>query len=168
MAVETVQANMTADGRVRVFARNCEVRPVDARTASLFWTTHHPLGSVSCDYRYGLYVCREGHASLPPGTLVAVSGFSGPRRWDKGGRQIRSYEWVRHASLDGVQVIGGMGKALQAFVRETDPDDIMSYADLSRSQGAVYARLGFVREGTKTFPGGAASAKYRLKRVVYE
>ena len=78
-----------------------------------------------------------------------------------------SKEIVAFANTEGGELYVGIRND-GSVAGVTDPDDIMSYADLSRSQGAVYARLGFVREGTKTFPGGAASAKYRLKRVLYE
>ena len=63
--------------------------------------------------------------------------------------EIRSYEWIRFASLPGVRISGGMGKILKAFIEEVHPDDIMSYADLEWSEGAVYEQLGFTLEGRK-------------------
>ena len=39
-----------------------------------------------------------------------------------------------------------MGKSLNAFIAETAPDDIMSYADLEWSDGRVYETLGFAFE----------------------
>ena len=62
---------------------------------------------------------------------------------------IRSYEWVRYASLAGTRIIGGMGKVLKHFIDEQHPDDIMSYADLEWSDGAVYQALGFEAEGKR-------------------
>ena len=83
------------------------------------------------------------------GMLVAVATFSNARKWLKGGREIRSYEWTRYASLPGLRVSGGMGKMLKAFINEVHPDDIMSYADLEWSEGTVYGKLGFTLEGRK-------------------
>ena len=38
---------------------------------------------------------------------------------------------------------------LKHFIKEVQPDDIMSYADLEWSEGAVYEQLGFTLEGKK-------------------
>ena len=64
-------------------------------------------------------------------------------------RTIRSYEWIRYASLPVLRISGGMGKILKTFIEEVQPDDIMSYADLEWSEGTVYEQLGFTLEGKK-------------------
>ena len=87
--------------------------------------------------------------NLSEGTLIAVATFSNARRWVKEGKEIRSYEWTRYASLPDLRVSGGMGKMLKAFIKEVHPDDIMSYADLEWSEGKVYERLGFEAETRK-------------------
>lgn len=80
---------------------------------------------------------------------------------------VKSYEWVRYASLKGVRVAGGMSKMLKTFAEELKPDDVMSYAPLSEgTEGEVYPALGFVLEDIKEFEGGK-SAKYRLKLTNY-
>ena len=56
---------------------------------------------------------------------------------------MNSYEWVRFASLPDCRICGGMGRLLKAFIDDVHPDDIMSYADLEWSDGAVYEKLGF-------------------------
>jgi hypothetical protein len=80
------------------------------------------------------------------GTMVAVAEFSNVRKWLKGEKVIKSYEWVRYASRPCIRVIGGMGKILNKFIEEADPDDIMSYADLEWSDGDSYRKLGFEKE----------------------
>jgi len=87
--------------------------------------------------------------NLSEGLLIAVATFSNARRWVKEGKEIRSYEWTRYASLPDLRVSGGMGKMLKAFIKEVQPDDIMSYADLEWSEGEVYERLGFEAEARK-------------------
>lgn len=142
----------------QIYARNCEVRRIDKPTAARFLEENHSYGDASCRYRYGLFVKRhtghilaEGlHDGMPaPGSLVAVSEFSGARRWKKGDSVISSYEWVRYASLPNLRISGGMGKMLRYFIAQVHPDDIMSYADLEWSEGSVYERLGFTCEGRK-------------------
>ena len=81
--------------------------------------------------------------------MIAVATFSNARKWVKDGKEIRSYEWTRYASLPEMRVSGGMGKLLKAFIKEVQPDDIMSYADLEWSEGAVDRALGFEAEMEK-------------------
>ena len=146
---------------IPMYARNCEVRKIDKETAAAFLSVNHSYGDAACRYRYGLYLKRYTGKSLEisrlarndsgvePGSLVAVATFSNARKWQKGDKTIRSYEWTRYASLPGVRLSGGMGKMLQAFIQDQQPDDIMSYADLEWSEGAVYEQLGFALEGRK-------------------
>lgn len=145
----------------QLYARNCEVRKIDSRTAAEFLAENHSYGDAKCRYRYGLYLKRHtGHNAgkdaadsacrkISPGTLVAAATFSNARKWIKGDKTIRSYEWTRYASLPGVRLSGGMGKLLKAFIEDVKPDDIMTYADLEWSEGDVYKALGFVLEGQK-------------------
>ena len=143
-----------------IYARNCEVRRIDRNVAREFLESWHSYGFSSCRHCYGLFFKRHtGHNSriepaksegaLQPGTLVAVGTFSNARRWKKGEREIRSYEWTRYASLPSLRISGGMGKVMKAFIKDVDPDDIMSYADLEWSEGDVYEQLGFVLESMK-------------------
>ena len=92
---------------------------------------------------------RPDRPSLSPGMLIAVATFSNARKWTKGDKEIRSYEWTRYASFPYLRINGGMGKVLKAFIEDVRPDDIMSYADLEWSEGDVYRSLGFENEGTK-------------------
>ena len=151
----------------QAYARNCEVRRIEKAEAQAFLNENHSYGYAACRYRYGLFLKRHtGHIaeelrSLDSarddrelrqdgngqiGKLIAVATFSNARRWIKDGKEISSYEWTRYASLPKMRVSGGMGKLLKAFIKDVQPDDIMSYADLEWSEGTVYERLGFKRE----------------------
>ena len=142
----------------QAYARNCEIRRIDKTTAAKFLAANHSYGDSSSRYRYGLFLKRHtGHIAeegtetwkYPVGTLVAVATFSNARKWVKNDKTIRSYEWIRYASLSGLRISGGMGKLLKAFIEDVQPDDIMSYADLEWSEGSVYEHLGFELEGQK-------------------
>ena len=155
----------------QAYARNCEVRRIDKETAQRFLNDNHSYGYAACKYRYGLFLKRHtGHVAREieeerflgcarndnrsdrgdiVGTLIAVATFSNARRWIKDGKEIRSYEWTRYASVPELRVSGGMGKLLKAFLKEVQPDDIMSYADLEWSEGKVYEALGFSEEQPK-------------------
>lgn len=141
-----------------IYARNCEVRRIEKAEAAAFLGANHSYSDAACRYRYGLFLKRhtghiaeDGEASrYCPGTLIAVATFSNARKWIKGDKTIRSYEWTRYASLPELRINGGMGKLLKAFIKDVQPDDIMSYADLEWSEGKVYEQLGFISEGCKT------------------
>ena len=141
-----------------IYARNCEIRRIDKNEASEFLKINHSYSDAACRYRYGLFLKRHtghmadqgGSMEYQPDTLVAVATFSNARKWIKGEKTIRSYEWTRYASLPQVRVSGGMGRMLKAFIEEVQPDDIMSYADLEWSEGEVYERLGFRCEGERS------------------
>ena len=152
------------DNLKNIFARNCELRRIDKPTAKAFLDAYHRLGDTTCRYRYGLFTRRTtgaGETSLPAGTLVAGSTFSNARRWQKGESVVSSYEWIRYASIDGLRVVGGMGKLLQAFIDDVHPDDIMSYADADWPDGGdAYRTLGFTEE-TRVQRAGRVNIKYR-------
>ena len=136
-----------------IYARNCEIRRIDKTVAKEFLERAHSYGHAACRYCYGMFLKRHtGHMAgdIVPGTLVAVATFSNARKWIKGDRTVRSYEWIRYASLPEARISGGMGRLLKHFIKEVRPDDIMTYADLEWSKGDVYMRLGFVPEGKKT------------------
>ena len=139
-----------------IYARNCEIRRIDKPTAAEFLNRTHSYGNAACKYRYGMFlkrstghIAKEGRCDIPAETLIAVGTFSNARKWIKNGKEIRSYEWTRFASLPGLRISGGMGRILKAFIEEVQPDDIMSYADLEWSEGTVYEQLGFTLEGQK-------------------
>jgi hypothetical protein len=153
---ETTRTRILAHMEIftQIYARNCEIRKIDKKTAAEFLNANHSYGDASCRYRYGLYLKRHtghnsGSVSIEPGCLVAVATFSNGRKWIKGDKTIRSYEWTRYASLPEVRLSGGMGRILKAFISDVQPDDIMTYADLEWSEGKVYDALGFTLEGWK-------------------
>lgn len=129
-------------GRFRsVFARNTVISRIGKEEAASFLDRCHSYCDAASRYRYGVFT--------KAGELVAVASYSSGRTWVKEGRTVRSYEWVRYASLPDVRVVGGMGKVLKAFEEDVHPDDIMSYADMEWTDGAVYERLGFIEDGIR-------------------
>lgn len=154
---------METESYIHVFARNCTARRIDKVTAKEFIDKYHRMGFSSCRYCYGLYVEKPGRSGLPQGTLVAVATFSSGRNLLMDGVTVRSYEWIRYASLEGTRVAGGMCKVMKAFIDDVNPDDIMTYVDPSWSDGESYRLLGFKEDGVKIFPDGKSSVKLRLR-----
>lgn len=159
----------TPEHFISIFARNCEVKAISKEEAAEFLRRHHLYGDAACRYRYGLYQVRGKkclyETNMPDTTeqLVAVATFSSARKWEKEGREYRSYEWVRYASIQGTRVIGGMSKLLKHFIAKHKPDDVMAYAPEKYFTGETYAQLGFIQEDRKLFPDGNSSLKFRYR-----
>lgn len=118
----------------RIHARNTVVARIDKPVAIAFQQEHHLQVALPGKYRYGLF-----HA----GELVAVAVFSGGRRMDGKSEDYRSYELLRFCNKQGLLVVGGLSKLLDAFVQEFTPGDIMTYADKDWSDGGSYRKTGF-------------------------
>jgi hypothetical protein len=136
----------------KVAARLTHVRRIDLNIAARFLEENHLNGSVSAKTRYGLFLPKRyfrilnddfNYDSSADELLVAVATFSAPRVFQRADGPFRSFEMVRFASLLNTNVSGGLDKLLTAFIREKNPDDVMTYADLEWSEGAGYATLGF-------------------------
>lgn len=133
------------------------------RLISDFLNSNHSYGSSKCSFRYML---------LYKEAIVAVATFSSHKILKRGAVSsvsdqfaVRSYEWVRYASLPDIRVVGGMGKLLKSFLREIIskqtilgrnakdlsalPVEVMSYSDNEWSSGRVYERLGFTLVGER-------------------
>jgi len=81
-------------------------------------------------FRSGLFLDQE---------LVAVMSF-GVGRFSADG-----WELLRYASVG--RVAGGFARLFAAFVKEHNPESIVSYCDLRWGNGSVYAANGFILDG---------------------
>lgn len=136
----------------KIPARLTTVRRIDKATAASFIEKNHLNGDVTSKYRYGLFLPAtyfrvlnsEFQKHVTSGEmLVTVATFSRPRIFQRETQPFRSYELIRFASLLNSNVVGGLDKLLHAFIREREPDDLMTYADLEWSDGSNYEKLGF-------------------------
>ena len=119
-----------------IFARNTQIIKIDKPTLESFLDYNHVMEPVSAKHKFGL---------MYKGILVAVSAFSSPKTFYREEGEFRSVELVRFASMQGVNVVGAMGKLLEHFIEQYKPDDIMTYTDREWSDGEVYEKLGFVK-----------------------
>lgn len=130
---------MTLQPKTRIHARNCKVEKIDAYTCDAFLKMNHLQGTVvNQKIRYGLYHNND---------LVQVMTFGRSRYTNK-----YQYEMLRMCSALGVQVVGGASKLFQHFIKEYDPDSVLSYCDFSKFTGDVYIKMGMQHLRT-TSPG---------------
>lgn len=117
-----------------IWARDTQVRKLEKPVLDAFLEANHLMDVVSAKFKYGLYY---------KGILVAAACFSAPKTFYREEGVFRSTELVRYASLQGVNVVGGLGKLLEHCIEQQRPDDIMTYTDREWSDGEVYEKLGF-------------------------
>ncbi len=143
----------------RIPGRLCNMQRISRPVADQFLEKNHLQGTTVSKIKYGLFLpqryFRVLKEKLPgsdlPGSdlpgnglLMAVMTFSGPRSFRDG---TRSYELIRFAVRCNFHVQGGFSRLLQHFIREKDPDSIMTYVDLDWYSGSAYEVLGFEPAG---------------------
>jgi hypothetical protein len=162
---------------VKIPARLTQVRRTDNAQTNAFLDKNHLNGPTSSKFRYGLYLPRRYYRILPEDfqfdqsveeLLVAVATFSNARIFTQQNASFRSHELIRFASLLHTNVVGAFDKLLHAFIREKQPDDIMTYADREWSEGASYVKLGFERRDvsppSKVFLDTTDLSRHTIKR----
>jgi hypothetical protein len=138
-------------------ARLTQVRRIDKKMADRFLIDNHLQSTVGAKLKYGLFlpqryfrVISQNYLSThsiihSSEILVAVATFSNAKKIIRDGKEFRSYEMIRFANLKEITVVGGLNKLLKNFIKEQNPDDIMTYADGDWSDGKNYEKIGFER-----------------------
>lgn len=113
-------------------ARKCLIQEINSKTANTFLKENHLQGSGRSHIRYGLYY---------NSVLVSVMTFL------KGdiSKNLKEWELNRFCSLKNHQIIGGASKLFFHFIKDIDPNIVVSFSDLrwSNYQNSVYKNLGF-------------------------
>lgn len=115
----------------RVYARKCELRDIDNKTANDFCEAHHLQGGVGASFSKGLFL---------DGELIQVAMFGTPRF-----NRTAKLELLRLCSKKFICVVGGASKLLKGM-------SLISYANRRWSFGNVYETMGMERVAV-TKPG---------------
>jgi hypothetical protein len=113
----------------KIFARKCTINEVDNKTAKQFLLNNHLQGHTPSSVNIGLYYENE---------LVSLMTF-GKSRYNKN----YQYELIRFCNKINTLVTGGASKLFKYFIRNYNPESLISYADMRYSNGALYEKLGF-------------------------
>jgi hypothetical protein len=132
-----------------IFARKCELIPIDKLTANKFIDEYHFLNSTNAPYNRGLFYNNE---------LVAVAAFSKGRKMNRLSENERSFELIRFCTRIGVTVAGGLTKLVTSFCRDKKAGDIMTYVDKQFSNGKAFSAAGFI------FHSEAPPVKFNVER----
>ncbi len=113
-------------------ARKIEVKPIAKIMTNDFLKKHHIQGGTpQAHINYGAFV---------ESNLVAVMSFK--TSWRLSHEENPPHELTRFAT-DGKNYPGIASKLMKAFVRDHNPETIISYADLRWSNGDLYHSMGF-------------------------
>lgn len=110
-------------------ARSLSVTQVSAEAARRVLDEHHIQGYVPGSVRLAL--------TDPDGAVQALMSFRS--------RGEGVWELSRYATVSIVR--GGFSKLLKAFIRQNQPSKIVSFSDNTVSDGGLYEKTGFIKDG---------------------
>lgn len=125
-------SNLFGKTKNKIYARKCCIKEVSSSEASQFLEENHIQGKCGSNIRYGLYFNDE---------LVSLMTFGKTRHFI--GSSKHEYELLRFCNKLNTNVIGGASKLFKHFIKEHNPNNIVSYADKRWSIGNLYEKLGF-------------------------
>lgn len=106
--------------KIKLYARKCKIKEVDASTALKFLDKYHLQGGVrGAAIHLGVFYKDR---------LVQIASF-GKCRKALGSRSTNCWELYRLSSMYDVTVVGGVGKLLKHFFSLHDTANLISYAD---------------------------------------
>ena len=115
----------------RIYARQCTVEEVDQKIYREFCEENHLQGYRKAKLVYGLY---------KDGKLWQLMSFDQPQK--RGGKIEYQWEIVRGCPGSNNVVVGGVSKLWRHFLKEQNPDSVMSYCDANKFDGKSYGEIG--------------------------
>jgi hypothetical protein len=128
----------------RLFARKTTVERITGDVARDFFTQHHLWGATKAKYIYGLFHPTDSSDEYSTRQLVAAASFSAHRTVLRDSIPFQSYELLRFCTRQDTTIVGGLSKLIQAFIRDQQPDDIVTQIDRDWGSGKSWCnKLGF-------------------------
>ena len=130
--------NLIGKTKYKLGARKCYIKQVSIEEERVFLQNNHLQGYISSKICYGLYYFNKQNNKE---YLVSLMSFGEPR-FDK---NIK-WELLRFCNLINFSIIGGASKLFKHFVKQFNPESILSYADKRWSTNIkenLYSKLGF-------------------------
>jgi len=121
----------------KIWARKCEILLInDTKIIKSFLNENHIQGYVNSVLCLGLYYDNELVS------LMAFDHYEGRKKMDE-----NNWNLSRFCNKLNINVVGGASKLLNYFIKEYNPNRIISYADRCWSDGGLYYTLGFKNIG---------------------
>lgn len=118
----------------RIFARKCTIVEIPKQDSKIFFNENHIQGNVNASIIYGLKYNDD---------IVAMMSFGGLRKNMGQNNTNGSFEMLRFCNKQGYNIIGGASKLFKHFIKNNNPNEIISYADRRWSNGNLYEKIGF-------------------------
>ncbi|MFW6282352.1 MAG: DUF7487 domain-containing protein [bacterium] len=122
------------EDRIKVYARQCVIKEIDASTKNKFFEKYHLQGKDSSRIKLGAFYGNE---------LVSVMTFSHGNISKGSTFNENIWELNRFATNYNYHIPGIASKLLTYFKRNYEWKEIFSYADKRWSNGNLYYELGF-------------------------
>lgn len=127
---------------IKIGARKCDICEITHTECKNFLDKHHRQGGLTAPIRLALKYNNE---------IVSVMTFGkmrpgmGAELGDHG-----VYELSRFCSLQNHQIQGAASKLLNHFIKQYNPQKIISYSDFAHTRGTLYKTLNFTHTNTST------------------
>lgn len=123
-----------------VYARNTVVREIDTFESREFLNKYHLQGSIDSNINIGCF-----YNDL----LIGIMTIGKPRF-----NQHYQYEILRMCWKQETKVCGGLEKIFNYFIKNYNPQSIITYSDISKFTGNSYLKIGFkpIQPNTITKP----------------
>ena len=114
----------------KYYSRKCTIKEINAKTEKRWFKQTHLQEYRPSTICYGLYT--------KDNELISAMSFT-KSRYNK------KYQWelLRFSSKLYTSVVGAAGKLFSYFIKQNDPDSIISYCDRRWSSGNMYKQIGF-------------------------
>ena len=132
--VKSIILNKLGKNDIKVYGRKTIIKEIsNNKIIKDFLDKNHIQGFVNSLIKIGLYYDNE---------LVSLMTF-GKKRLSMNNKSINNdYEMLRFCNKLNTSVIGGASKLFKYFLTTYNPDEVISYADRSYSNGNLYKQLG--------------------------
>ena len=132
--VKSIIKNKLGLNKNKIYARKCVIKEItDNHIVRDFLNKNHIQGFVGGKIKLGLFYENE---------LVSLMTF-GKKRIALGSKSISDeYELLRFCNKLNTTIIGGASKLFKHFIRNYNPNEIISFADRRYSNGNLYNQLG--------------------------
>jgi len=134
--IKSIILNKLCKTTNRIYARNCEIKEInDNKLIKEFLDENHIQGFIGSKIKLGLFYNNE---------LISLMTFGNHRiAMGKKETQEGEYELLRFCNKLNTNIIGGASKLFNYFIKTYKPNQVITYADRSFSQGNLYKQLGF-------------------------
>ncbi len=163
--VKSIIRNILNNHDERIYARKCIVEKISISQKNEFLNENHIQGEDRSSIKLGLFYNKN---------LVSVMTFRKTSRFDK------NVEWelMRFVNKMNTIVVGGASKIFKHFIKNYNPNDIVSYSDKRYFTGCIYNTLNFnfvkntspnyyyVSKNYKDLKNRMSFQKHKLKNIL--